>query len=311
MSYNTIYLLDLIRPVISHGKFNSGKYGKDQYDRVVSTIDFWLGQIIKNVDLKKTLIIITSDHGTYPSSININNKNYRLEPGILYKILWKIGFRLPPNLIPLWVKLNNLYRIFFKWKKDRLAKKLNLSSYQKRIFLNAIGHTRDIHDDCLLIPLIFFGYGIKSSLLISQPVRQIDIFPTVLSILKIKNEDVNVDGISLLPLIEGKKLNSIPSYIESLPTRENGWKKIIGIRTGNYKYGRNIKDSNKDIVLYDITADPLEEHNLATNKPEIVERLENILNEIIKSPQKITKATSMSDEEIKKIENELKKLGYV
>ena len=45
-----IHLFDLIRPVISYGNFNSKNFGFDHYDRVVSTIDFWLGKILKNID---------------------------------------------------------------------------------------------------------------------------------------------------------------------------------------------------------------------------------------------------------------------
>jgi len=306
-----IHLLDLIRPIIAHGNFNSQEFGIDKYDQIVSTIDYWLGKILENIDLEKTLIIITSDHGNYPSTISKDEIIYHLEPGKFYQYLWKIGFNLPSFLTPLWMKVNNLYKIIFRWKKLREANKLNLSNYEKRVFVNAIGHTRDIHEDCLLTPLIFSGNGIRKFSEISNPVRQVDIFPTLLSILKVQFSKNEIDGHNLLSSIQSQVFEDIPIYIENLPTKENNWIKQIGIRTNRYKYARNITDSKKNIELYDLQTDPLEEANLSDKNLDMVIQMELILKNINKNKNKIPHSDILDESESKKVEDELRKLGYL
>ena len=71
-----------------------------------------------------------------------------------------------------------------------------------------------LYDEITRVPLIITGYNITSHEIISDLVRQVDIFPTLLDILKLPKNN-NVDGRSLLPLISGKKLDEIPAYIET------------------------------------------------------------------------------------------------
>ena len=306
-----IHLLDLIRPIISHGKFNSKEFGVDQYDQVVSTIDYWLGKILEKIDLNQTLFLITADHGNYPSIIKKDEKIYQLEPGKLYQILWKIGFNLPSFLTPIWSKINNLYKIIFRWNKQRQSDKLNLSNYEKRVFQNAIGHTRDIHEDCLLIPLIISGCGIDSSKKIKNFVRQVDIFPTLLSLLKIPFSKETIDGQDVSNLIDGKLLEECPAYIENLPTKENNWIKQIGIRTNQFKYARNIKNSKKNVELYDIQNDPLEEENLSDKNSDMIDHMESILKNLNIHKNNNSNSDGLDESESKKVEDELRKLGYL
>ena len=45
-------------------KYANKKYGSNQYERMVSAMDEWIGKIINKINLENTLIIITSDHGS-------------------------------------------------------------------------------------------------------------------------------------------------------------------------------------------------------------------------------------------------------
>ena len=47
----------------SSRKFDKKEYGNDKYDRIVSSIDYWLKQFLENIDLKNTFLVITADHG--------------------------------------------------------------------------------------------------------------------------------------------------------------------------------------------------------------------------------------------------------
>ena len=64
------------------------------------------------------------------------------------------------------------------------------------------------------------------------------------------------------------------------------------------------------IHLYDLTEDPLELHNIADVNIEIVENMETKLQNLLKNDndQKVDEITT---EDRKKIEDELKKLGYI
>ena len=145
---------------------------------------------------------------------------------------------------------------------------------------------------------------------ISQQVRTIDIFPTICEIIGLPNRDNEIDGRSLLPLIEGRELQELPNYIESSHlSLEIVTNDVIGIRTSNYKYFRDIDNPKNRIHLFNLKEDPFEDENIAAKSPEIVDKHEDILQKMIKDSPEITE--EINEEETKKIEEELKKLGYM
>ena len=63
--------------------FDSEKFGHTKYERVVSSIDVWIGKILKKIDLKNTIVILTADHG---EKIPIDDKDItKFEPKFEYK----------------------------------------------------------------------------------------------------------------------------------------------------------------------------------------------------------------------------------
>ena len=143
---------------------------------------------------------------------------------------------------------------------------------------------------------------------ISQSVSQLDIFPTIIDILDIKGIHEKIDGKSLLPLMEGKIVQELPVYVESMPTRDNNFTKTIGIRTSQYKFCKNIK--NNKIELYDLRNDPLEENDISNQHPDVIKQMNKMLLEVRQHTQTHDKE-KISNEETKKIETELRKLGYI
>jgi len=109
-----------------------------------------------------------------------------------------------------------------------------------------------------------------------------------------------------LPLMQDKLLEEIPAYIESPPSVMKNSKKIIGIRTSNYKMIKQA-DSNEILELYNIIDDPLEEKNIVKDYPEIVLLLDKKLSKI----RNLVVSSNDSNQRDKKIENVLKRLGYV
>lgn len=303
-----IHIYDLHEPIIVPHEFNDGKYGISQYDRMLSSIDYWLGKLLKVIDINKTMIVITADHGDYVRSIIRNNKEINTESSNFEKLTWKIGNNIPTSLgIPTKTISKLLQFVQSKYRKQKISN-LELSIYEKRLLQTTrMESGNHLFDDLLLVPLIFYGNIISHKQLITNQVRSIDIFPTIFDLCKLDYEH-NIDGVSLNPLINGDKMSEFPTYIESMPNIKSNVRKMIGIRTSEFKY---IRSREEPVIqeLYDLKNDPHEEKNIVKDFPEIIDKMEKILNALINQPKYQT--GNLEKIEREKIENELKKLGYM
>jgi arylsulfatase A-like enzyme len=305
-----IHIFDLHTPITVPKSFSDKKFGASKYEKQISAIDFWIGKIIGKINLQNTLIILTADHGEYIPIVEYNNKIINLEASDNEAKLWKIGNRIP-NISPdsalnIKKKIGGLLRNTRTKIKKQKIDELNLSPYQKRVLMESRmeeGHR--MFDDLLKVPLIFSGLNVPSNKKILQQVRHVDIFPTIEDIISLPKKQ-NVDGYSLLPLMQDKLLEEIPAYIESPPSVMKNSKKIIGIRTSNYKMIKQA-DSNEILELYNIIDDPLEEKNIVKDYPEVVLSLDKKLSKI----RNLVVSSNDSNQRDKKIENVLKRLGYV
>ena len=305
-----MHIFDLHTPITVPKSFSDKKFGSSKYEKQISAIDFWIGKIIGKINLQNTLIILTADHGEYIPIVEYNNKIINLEASDNEAKLWKIGNRIP-NISPdsalnIKKKIGGLLRNTRTKIKKQKIDELNLSPYQKRVLMESRmeeGHR--MFDDLLKVPLIFSGLNVPSNKKILQQVRHVDIFPTIEDIISLPKKQ-NVDGYSLLPLMQDKLLEEIPAYIESPPSVMKNSKKIIGIRTSNYKMIKQA-DSNEILELYNIIDDPLEEKNIVKDYPEVVLSLDKKLSKI----RNLVVSSNDSNQRDKKIENVLKRLGYV
>ena len=137
------------------------------------------------------------------------------------------------------------------------------------------GHPEEFGHGCLLydqtqkVVLTIKGNNIPKNINIKNQVRLVDVFPTVLDLLKIKTDRSRLDGQSLVPLIKGKKMD-LPAYSETFYPEEqtaasNGKfasaKNKKSLRIGNhYKIIVNLGGQNQE--YYDLEADPDELKNL-------------------------------------------------
>jgi len=118
-----IHLNDLHSPVIAPKQFDKEKFGKNQYDRTISTIDSWLNKFIQHVDLKNTIVILTSDHGQ-------NSFTADFEPTSFQKIYWKLDRKTPSCFEPFKDKALNKIRTYKLNKKKNEIKEGKI--FQKR-----------------------------------------------------------------------------------------------------------------------------------------------------------------------------------
>ncbi len=304
-----VHINDLHQPIIVPESFNDEKFGASNYEKMISSIDKWIGKFLNQIDVNKTIIVITSDHGEYLSSLT-KDKNLNFESDSTEQFLWKMGNRVPVFLRPVKLKISQLMRKQRSQKKISKLKDLSLSTYEKRLLLaSRLGDGHHMFDDILHVPLIFSGYNIPKKRILQQ-VRHVDIFPTLFDLISLKIEH-GVHGKSLVPLLEDEQYEEMPAYVESPPSIEQSREKMIGIRTSKYKYIRSADESHSNIELYDLPNDPHEEVNLAKNYPEIIEKCEKILLDIYKDPIDESEFEEISQDQNKEIENELRKLGYL
>jgi choline-sulfatase len=93
---------------------------------------------------------------------------------------------------------------------------------------------------------------------IAEPVSLMDVFPTLLEMLGYEQMG-STDGRSLVPAIQGKRLEPKPLYFESMSSYfAYRWSPLRGVRFNQWKY---ILGPNSQ--LYNLADDPAEDRNLA------------------------------------------------
>ena len=269
-------------PIKKPKGFEDEKFGSNNYEKQVSAIDAWIGKVLKKTDLEKTLVVITGDHGSYIQSLK--NKSLEIDfqdnPNLQNNIA-KVSRKIPKFAEPLKLKLFLMRERASKKRKLNKIKKLDLKPHEIRGLLHQRGNTdRFLFDEKIRVPLFMIGSKINQCISISKQVRLIDVFPTICEIVGIPKWEEKVDGISLYPLLENKKMDDLIAYIESTPGVVIETNNVIGIRTDKYKYFRNRNDANLDIHLFDLENDPFEDDNIAKESKEIVESMECKLQEI-------------------------------
>lgn len=140
------------------------------------------------------------------------------------------------------------------------------------------GYKRDMYDGGIRTPFMVRWPGKVEAGIKSDHISAFwDIMPTLA---EITGADLpgNIDGISFLPTLLGKKSQKQHEYLY-WEFHEQGGK--IGVRMGSWKAVRhNVdKDTQGETELYDIVNDPGEENNVASLNPDIVKRAEEIMNE--------------------------------
>ena len=95
----SIHIMDLHNLFALPKEYDTEEFGKNRYERMLSFIDTWLGKFIENIDLRNTLIVISSDHGSYIPLSDTNPDEIPTIQGILKK-----GKKIAPKLEPVGLK---------------------------------------------------------------------------------------------------------------------------------------------------------------------------------------------------------------
>ncbi|MGB6850376.1 MAG: sulfatase, partial [Thermoanaerobaculia bacterium] len=176
-------------------------------------------------------------------------------------------------------------------------------------------HGQVLYDHQLLVPLVVYTPPTVRQALGDNPVLAggdveaqvslVDILPTLLDILDIADVESLVNGRSIRPLLEGKRLDRREAFAENTNIRAAERK---ALRTERYKYihqypregkGDHLEES---VQLFDLTNDPREKTDIADEHPDLVAGFERRLQAIVRG----TDVTVSPDEVPEEIDEELR-----
>ena len=186
-------------------------------------------------------------------------------------------------------------------------------------------HGQSLYQEMLHVPLIIYLPHIKPpQQVIKTPVSLIDLFPTIVDLVGVRDFDKNsIMGVSLLPLIKGKSdYHNYPLFAEvkdkgtNLSLQAiimNGHKYILSLNEKKEFFFKGLKIAIKDEELFDLTSDKGERKNLIEQKKELTKRMREALQRFIEQNKGLlfppnVKENIMMDEELVK---RLKALGYL
>lgn len=261
--------------------FDAKGFGRNRYERALSSLDAYMGELLKYVN-SNTVIVFHSDHGE--RLFETQFENFKRE-FLLFLLKFPRG--------------------------SGLRRKLGYGSERIRQLVGR--HGSHVLDIMVRVPLVFIGKGLfKQNKTIQHQVRQIDIFPTIVEALGLDCKNMVVHGRSLLPLINDQEILELPAFCEAVGIPLGGKKNwLVGIRTSQYKFIFSPYNERIPEELYDLRIDPYEKRNIVKKEPETARKLRRKIEDEYLTLTTSVKETKLSAKEDEKIMLTLKKLGYL
>jgi arylsulfatase A-like enzyme/Tfp pilus assembly protein PilF len=153
----------------------------------------------------------------------------------------------------------------------------------------------------LHVPLILYEPHRFGARTVVEPVRHVDIVPTILDAIDATVPPM-LDGRSLVPLATGNAAPPTAAYFESLSASINrGWAPLYGVSRGSLKYiDLPIPE------LYDVAADPAESRDLIGSRPAEARELQQLLAGLRADDRKLAPARENAE-----TREQLRSLGYL
>jgi len=138
------------------------------------------------------------------------------------------------------------------------------------------GHGIFLYEETLRVPLILYNPAVfPRSQVIESQVRLVDVAPTILEIIGLKNEAEDMTGESLVAWLRGKSRKDLDSLVETFYPRENfGWSELVGLVSGRWKYIQSPRPE-----LYDVKNDPGEKEDLYVSSASKAGELKKMLEQ--------------------------------
>jgi arylsulfatase A-like enzyme len=184
------------------------------------------------------------------------------------------------------------------------------------------GHARNLYEEVIHVPLLLIPpFTIEGGVRVSEPVANIDVWPTALDLVGL--ELPHAEGRSLVPLILEAAGAPVPAGGDGLHGRalfsqlNRGWgrpktpsRPLIGVSRGGWQLFHDAEQPARD-ELYDRARDPGQRANLAAARPEEKAELTRLAQEYLEgaaSPWGVeTPEVELNEMQL----GQLRALGYV
>jgi len=290
-----LHLWELHPPRHVDPRHDSSRCGQTAYDRALSSIDPFIGELMAKTAFENTVVVLMGDHG---ERLQQSRRSDAVKFGVKRLARWLIDHSGP------------MQRMFEAVARSRLVPPV----------LQNLGvlHGYHVYDFLAKVPLVIVADGhLEDCTVIEEQVRTIDIAPTVLDLLGVGSSALGqVQGVSLCPLLSGGPAHSQPALVmaSNAPRRRRLEDEhvLLGYRTGSWKlifapYGRRDQPE-----LYDLTKDPDEKRNVADRHPDVVASLiTQAMRTVREGRQHGHTPGAMSASEEQAVYERLRDLGYL
>ena len=256
--------------------FQSRAYGRNRYERALSSLDSELASVVSLLPAN-TIVVIHGDHGEHVVPTDLRYRAYRL-----------------------------VRDLFGSYVTKREGHEMDISEDLIRVPLvfSYLGQLAD-NNHPNSHPQLPAGKTV------SQLVRQIDVMPTILDLVGAP-PPADLHGQSLLPTLASDTALHLEAYLEAfLRVRSDPHDRRVGWRTPEWKYLYAPQNPDLPEELYAIQTDPRERHNLIAARPDLRETFRNRIETLQNGPLAASPGQEMSAAERQAIEQRLADLGYL
>jgi arylsulfatase A-like enzyme len=271
-----LHVWEVHRPYRSPPDFERRK-NRAGYEAAVTATDDWLRPVFDALG-DNTIVVLTGDHG-------------------------EDFFESERTLQAL--------RVARKARRTlRMAKWLPF--LDERLAAMEIGHGFGLFEQLVRVPLIIAGPDVPIAR-VQQQVRHVDLLPTFAGLCDLPVPS-NVDGRSLLPLLQGDSLPEEPAYMEAVGVKLGG-KRLLGARTPGWKLLKSTQGGRPSLYRLDGSSGPDEKHNVYSRHPDVAAQLDEFLAGVAATEHdpgsEAGAGSGMTTEEEAVVEQHLRDLGYL
>ena len=242
-----------------------------------------------------------------------------------------------------WVEsayLHGLYKAGIRYTDDRLARLFEglrksglldrsivviMSDHGEEFFEHGRWQHEQLFEECLRVPLfIRLPGGVAGGTRIDTPVSLMDIMPTVLDLLEVDVEPlelsgpVRLAGTSLAPAMLGEEsVRERPIVSELRVDREGGgeYQWMVAVHQNGFKFihdrYRGERPDHRFEYLYDLSSDPDERSNLISKMDEVQTRFKETLDGFFTGLEVSQNPDAAMAEITLEILEQLEQLGYI
>lgn len=274
--------------------FDTQEYGATDYDRALSLVDSYLGELFGDIDTSRTTIVYTSDHGERLECDYDLNQALGGQEFLILKAYREFQSNGDGGVDKWFERVQNEF-----------------GEVQARIYAHIVlGHGFHLTEELIRIPLVIVDEERCAAGKINTTLSsQVDLFATILDLAKINNPNSYCkSSFSLLQDLERKTL-----YIEANGSGGRQFASrcyLRGAKNKRWKYWRIEAGKLDHRVLWDLENDPRETENVIVGFPHIAKELDSFVSESLKQ-RNSSIAGDRNLESEKLIEQKLIELGYL